>query len=199
VLRAGRRFIRRLLFGQIRLKRQGGSLRLTLADNPGEPAPASPSAPTAPPAVPDDASVAGQCAQLKRVLDADQRSRKVFRQLHLVELTLIKDGEVGLRHLPEPVISSALMQLESLVSDWSSASLMALRTRLVSEKLAAADAKAHWKASEVHPSDFNVASRMQVLEASESEFLRAEATLTGVSPAPRPPSARAAGPGIRRA
>jgi hypothetical protein len=112
-------------------------------------------------------------AALARVLDGHPRSRKVFRHLAVVENTLRKHGVQALKPLPPSVLGTALSQLESLVDDWSGPGLNALRRVLSVEALATTQPNVAVPHSDVHPSDFNAASRLQVSDVSVSEFMRA--------------------------
>ena len=110
---------------------------------------------------------------LAAVLDGHARARKVFRHLAMVEATLRKKGPRGLKPLPPKVLATALQQLETLVDDWSGPGLTALRRQLSVGALAPTQPHAAAAHSEVHPSDFNSHSRLQVSDVSVSEFLRA--------------------------
>lgn len=119
-------------------------------------------------------------AALGVVLDTDKRSRRVFPHLAAVEQTLRKQGADGLQDLPLKVIDKALAQLESVVTDWTIPGLSALQRLLNVRLMALQEARAHAEtqpASDLHPSSFHAASRLQVCDASESEFLRAAGRL----------------------
>jgi hypothetical protein len=121
---------------------------------------------------------------LKKVLDAHPRSRKVFRHLALVERTLRKYQPEALKALPPKVTTTALAQLETLIDDWSVPGLTALRRLLAAPAVEGLDSTqpniAAAASSGLHPSDFHAASRLQVSDASVSEFMRAAGGKTRV-------------------
>jgi hypothetical protein len=115
---------------------------------------------------------------LSKVLDAHPRSRKVFRHLALVERTLRKYQPEALKALPPKVMAAALAQLETLIDDWSVPGLTALRRVLSVEALDSTQPNVAAASTGMHPSDFHAASRLQVSEASVSEFMRASGRRT---------------------
>jgi hypothetical protein len=117
---------------------------------------------------------------LSKVLDAHPRSRKVFRHLALVERTLRKYQPQALKALPPKVMAAALAQLETLIDDWSVPGLTALRRVLSVEALDSTQPNIANPSTGMHPSDFHAASRLQVSEASVSEFMRASGRRTQV-------------------
>jgi hypothetical protein len=180
----------RWITGPLSLRREGGKLRVAIADE--APAPdasgrkagaASAKADAKLPAKATGKAAASAPAAmteeqrmhkaLAAVLDGHARSRKVFRHLAIVETTLRKKGPEGLKPLPPQVLDAALRQLESLVDDWSSPGLTALRRLLSVEASVTTQPNVAAPPSDVHPSDFNSHSRLQVSDASVSEFFRA--------------------------
>lgn len=67
---------------------------------------------------------------LYRLLEQHPSSRELMRHLDLVERTLRRTGFKGLGTLPLRVITKALTEMESLVSDWSPTGLAELRSRM---------------------------------------------------------------------
>ncbi len=67
---------------------------------------------------------------LYELLQQHPESRSLMRHLSLIERTMRRKGFEAVETLPVRVISKALVQLESLVRDWSPAGLAELRSRL---------------------------------------------------------------------
>lgn len=162
--RAATRCAGLLLFGHLSLRREGELYHVVLVDKPAEPDPA--------PAQDEAALMRGA---LKTTLDADPRSRRVFKHLRVVESALARDGVAGLTKLPLPLLGKASAQLEGLVSDWSAPGLAALRSHLTVRLMDAAAPDTGWKRTDAHLSDFRDARRVQVQEVSVSDFMRAAA------------------------
>lgn len=131
------------------------------------------------------ANGARMLAALKDVLDRHAASRSVLLHLGRVEQALQQQGLDGLQGVPAEVLRRALMQLETLVSDWSEGSLAGLRAQLKAALAkpgrAAGPSRRSGGASGRH-ADF-AESRVQVNEASVSTFMEARArweqSLTG--------------------
>ncbi|MBX3622149.1 MAG: hypothetical protein KF891_19455 [Rhizobacter sp.] len=134
---------------------------------------------------PADANGARMLAALKQVLDRHAASRTVLVHLGGVEQALQQHGLDGLQEVPAEVLRRALMQLETLVSDWSEGHLAALRAQLKAALAKPGRASAHARRSGAatgRSADF-AESRVQVDEASVSTFMEARArweqSLTG--------------------
>lgn len=159
----------RALTGQLTLRREGGKLRVAVDDKPAAKSAAPRATPAAAAPQTEDQRMT---AALAAVLDPHPRSRKVFRHLAVIEVTLRKQGAEGVKQLPPAVVATALSQLQGLVDDWSGPGLTALRRMLSVEALESTQPNPALRASEVRPSGFNAASRLQVTDISVSEFNR---------------------------
>ncbi len=170
----------RVVFGDISVRRDQGRLHVGFGETrvPG-PAPAAAAGPAAPAGAPG-AAPAHQEQRLRQalrgVLDADARSRRVFTALARVELMLHQGGVEAVKQMPAPILAEALSQLEGLVADWSVPGLGALQRLLQLQVLAADESAPTQPATDVHPSDFHAASRLQVSDASVSDFMKAAGT-----------------------
>ena len=127
-----------------------------------------------PPAAEEDEEAPMRRA-LAGLLNVDQRARRVFRYLAQVEATLRSQGLDAVKELPAPLLARALHQLETLVDDWGAPGLGALRRTLSVQVMSAgellADGASAGPGGELHPSNFNAASKLEVSEATVSDFL----------------------------
>lgn len=119
---------------------------------------------------------------LKAVLDTHSSSRGVLVHLVFLEKALKRRGLKALQELPPDLLRRATFQLETLVSDWSSAPLAALRGKLMAE-LIKHDGLKDKRSSAQLLSDFHDDKRLQSGEVSMTTFLEAneqwERSLTG--------------------
>jgi hypothetical protein len=68
--------------------------------------------------------------EMRRVLDADDTHRQVFRHLARFERKFTKSGLRAIEEVPVDQLRRALKDFEALVRNWSSASLADLRSRM---------------------------------------------------------------------
>jgi hypothetical protein len=68
--------------------------------------------------------------EMRRVLDADETHRQVFRHLARFERKFAKSGVRAIEEVPVDQLRRALKDFEALVRNWSSASLADLRSRM---------------------------------------------------------------------
>jgi hypothetical protein len=114
---------------------------------------------------------AGMRDELTVLLGRHAGTRQLMRHLAFIERALQLTGPEALAGLPPEVLQKGLQQLESLVPNWSSPGLAALRTQL-GESLAAQQAATERKAPANNGklSDFNEPQRVQVSEGTPSAF-----------------------------
>lgn len=169
------RFVARLLFSVVRLERRGTTLNLSLATRPPD---------TETPVTVDKASTEALTvrAALKTLLDSHPMTRRVMRHLAFFERALAVQGLEALAELPVEVLSSAVEQLEVLVSNWSNPHLAELRSKMA---LAVVDRTRDpfYGRTGDKLSSFNTDSRLLVGDASHSMFLELERQYQNVLPA----------------
>jgi len=157
------RWIKRFFARDLKLVRHGSRLRVgwveTVCRDADVPAQAAPSGPAS-----------GMQAALRALMSRHADTRLLMRHLAFVERALQLSGAEALAGLPPEVLQKGLVQLESLVRDWSSAGLAELRVRM-------ADALElqHGRGESFAPtnskiSDFHVPQRVQVSDATPSAF-----------------------------
>lgn len=108
------------------------------------------------------------CMALTNVLNKHPSSRSVFRQLTMLENTLLDRGPRVIDKLPLELLEGSLEQLETLVTDWSARDLAFLRSRL-SVTVTTRQKRERTAAQEL--SQLVTPERLQVREASDSVFL----------------------------
>jgi hypothetical protein len=130
-------------------------------------------------AAPGRADSARMLSALKGLLDRHAASRSVLVHLSLVEQALEHRGVQALEDVPADVLGRALTQLETLVSDWSEASVAALRAQLKAAmaKPGRVDVPRRGPGAK-KSTDFDN-SRLMVNEASVSTFMEARARWEG--------------------
>lgn len=176
----------------LRFERRGINVHVVLKD-PAAPPPPPPPPPPRPPSRAvrglDEARVDLIGSQLRALLKRHPQSRSVLRHLGYVEAALRKQGAEALDEVPVDVLKAALQQLEGLVTNWQQEGLAELRSRLAvavvdraAEEAAAAEAAAAAPKSDLLDVD---ARRIQVAEASASDFEAAQAKW--IAPAPGSP------------
>ena len=165
-------WVKRFFTHDVRLQRRGRKFRLVLVANKGaaKPAGADKAAPVAAAPAADD-PVCRMHGDLRQLLVQHADARNLMRHLTFVERSLRLSGPDGLQAVPIEVVTKASQQLENLVTDWSPPGLAELRSRL-SVLVMAQEEEAH---SEFQPtnsnlSDFDTPQRMQVSEATPSDF-----------------------------
>jgi hypothetical protein len=159
-------WIKRFFARDLKLKRSGGHFHVgweeTMCRDVAAPAGAAPGGPAIDPA--------SMHAQLRSLMGRHPDTRQLMRHLAFIERALQLTGPAALVDLPQEVLRKGLLQLESLVQDWSSAGLTELRVRLgdaieVQQGEAQSFAPTNSKLS-----DFQVSQRLQVSDATPSAF-----------------------------
>lgn len=165
------RWFERLKRLRLRFKRKGLDVEVTLED---------PAARVieAPPAVVEMTEAEAMSAALKAVLDRQRQARSVLVHLAVFEKALHQHGLKALDELPPHVMQRAMFQLDTLVSDWSGAGLAGLRAQLTSALIRHEHVRDQ-RAGHEPLSDFDDGKRLQVDEASVSDFMAANAKWQG--------------------
>jgi hypothetical protein len=134
-------------------------------------------------------------AELKLLLNAHPTTRQLMRHLVYVDAALHTRGLAALREVPVEVLSRAVEQLETLVSNWSNVGLADLRSKM-SVAVVQRSRDPFYGTGAERPSAFHTASRLHVADVSHSMFMAADAsfgdasTSAGGPPAARPEAAR---------
>ena len=174
LLRSTARRIRRLLARRLRLVRTGLNIHIVLDEGTHAPD-ASQRRPTAPPADPAD-PVAAELReidkQLRLRLDRHTLSRNVFDKLAIVERELKRHGYPALQVLPVELLHTALDQLGHVVGP-RPGELATLRAKML-DAILTRRSKAGDFSGNLALSTFDVPDKVQVRDAGESEFLRAQ-------------------------
>ena len=160
-------WVKRLLAIDVRLQRRGFRYHLAFVRPGSEPQP--------PPVVVCEETVPDVPAHpmhddLRRLLAQHERTRHLMRHLGFIEGALKTSGPQALDDLPAEVVKKGLVQLESLVSDWSSAGLSELRARLGVAVDAHEEDDKQFRPTNSKLSDFLVPQRMEVSEGTPSDF-----------------------------
>lgn len=103
--------------------------------------------------------------EMRRVLDAEDSHRQVFRHLARFERKFSKSGLRALEEVPVEQLRRALKDFEALVRNWSSASLADLRSRMAVTLADRSSAASVWIAansvsSEYRPRPESMAARL---------------------------------------
>jgi hypothetical protein len=177
------RWVQDLFNRKLRVERRGAQLHVLLDPTP----------PAAPGKESPDVASARRAetlrlaqADLRDLLDRHADTRHVVPQLSYVEQVLGRSGLRGIGRLPLPVLHKALTQLESLVHDEPAAGLAELRRRLagvIAVRLGGTPA-AQAPAPTNVMSDFHTEDRLEVSEASHSQFDELERSWSGTLPEP---------------
>jgi hypothetical protein len=172
------RFVGGLFTREVRLERDGKNLNIKLGAKAG--APPQTAKPPAPPS-PAELELQQMRAELKKLLDLHPGTRRVMRHLVYFERALATQGLQAVIDVPEEVLSTALEQLEALVSNWSNRDLATLRSKM---SVAAVNrARDPFYGANGHKaSAFHTESRLHVGEASHSMFLELERQYQAVLP-----------------
>ena len=177
-LRAPLRFVGELFARELRLERDGKNVNIKLAAK----ASAAPAATKQQaPASVAEIELNLMRAELKKLLDVHPGTRRVMRHLVYFERALAADGLRALIEIPEEVLSTALEQLEKLVSNWSNRELATLRSKM-SVAVVNRQKDPFYGTGGVKPSMFNTESRLQVGDATHSMFLELERQYQGLVP-----------------
>jgi hypothetical protein len=171
-------WVHSLFQSKLRLERRGVQVHVLL--DPPPPPPESPE-------VRRNQAIRQVRLELDTLLGHHAHTRQVVPHLSFVEQMLAKSGFRGIGRLPLPVLHKALTQLESLMHDEPGAGLAELRRRLaelISLRLGgtpSAPAAASAASSNLM-SNFHTDDRMEVSEASHSQFDELERSWTGTLP-----------------
>lgn len=161
--------LNRLLSSDFKLRRQDGRLRVVVEQvQPSPPSPSQAATPSRPASAADIAL--SMQVELRQLITQHQKTRQLMRHLGYIERTLRKNGPDALDDIPLNVLSKGFSQLKSIVSDWSPPGLSELRSRL-SILIAAKEEEARSKHGNSRLSDFFTTTRMQVSEATPSDFV----------------------------
>ena len=178
LLRSTARRIRRLFARRLRLVRKGLNLHIVLDDGPH--APVAPAAPQPRPTAPDGADpfdpVSAELREIDRQLrlrlDRHAMSRNVFDKLAIVERELKRHGYPALNVLPVELLHTALEQLAHVVGP-RPGELATLRAKML-DAILTRRSKAGDFTGNLALSTFDVPGKIEVRDAGESEFLRAQ-------------------------
>lgn len=175
LLRSTARRIQRLLAGRLRLVRRGLNIHIVLDEAPRTPAArdASPRRPMAPDGADPVATELREIdRELRRRLDRHTMSRNVFDKLAIVERELKRYGYPALQLLPVELLHTALEQLGHVAGP-RPGELATLRAKML-EAILTRRSKAGDFSGNLALSTFDVPDKVQVRDAGESEFLRAQ-------------------------
>jgi hypothetical protein len=170
--------VRRLLSLQLRLRRKGRRWRFVLDPSRRESAHHTPgrSAARSKPRSKRSAKPAAHApandmhTELHALLAQHGKTRGLMRHLAYIERSLKLMGADALESLPLGVLKKGCAQLEELVSDWSSPGLAELRLRLSMLAADKEEAAREFKPSSDGLSVFLTPQRLEVAEASASDF-----------------------------
>ena len=173
------RWVQDLFKRKVRVERRGAQIHVLLD-------------PTPPAAAQDPANAARtqrrealRMAQtdLRELLDRHADTRHVVPHLSHVEQLLGRSGLRGIGRLPLPVLHKALTQLESLIHDEPATGLAELRRRMagvIAVRLGGTPSAAPAPTNVM--SDFHTEDRLEVSEASHSQFDELERSWSGTLP-----------------
>ncbi|MFZ2653263.1 MAG: hypothetical protein WA210_24545 [Burkholderiaceae bacterium] len=150
----------------VKLERSDGKVRVVFEDDTKSTEPA----PTA-----LDATLNRMRDELKELLGRCQGAREVLMHLATLEQTLRTQGLAAFDNLPPRVLKRAGAQLESIVGEPVGAGIADLRSR-ISVALTLHEKVEQITQRSAGPSSFLVDEKLQVSEASASDFMRAVET-----------------------
>ncbi len=155
------------------LRREGSKLNLVMkADvGPSDKPAAKPAAKSTQPA---DAKTAQMHADLGALLDAAPNSRTVLKPLASIERKLLRHGALIIPDLPATILQPALRQLDGLAVPPIARGVAELRS-LLAEAIALHERLERQEAMNQPISSFHVDHKMEVKDASASDFDRAAA------------------------
>ncbi|NRF70136.1 hypothetical protein HLB44_24315 [Aquincola sp. S2] len=164
--------VRKLLFGHVRLARDGGALRLSLEERRAAPVVAAPEPTAATAGPPTDAGAVVQRAALKTLLDARPDSRHALPHLRYLESALGRQGAQAIVATPAPVLQKIMVQLDGL-NTMAHPALLQLQQQISNElDRRGAHPAERTLPFDVSPSDYRAGDKLQVGEAHLSDFLR---------------------------
>ena len=169
-------WLERLLTRDMKLQCRGGRIRLVDKEpvHSTRPPPAA-SAPRPDPS--DDIELTMQ-TDLHQLITQHAQTRQLMRHLGYIEHTLRRRGADALGDIPLDVLTKGNEQLKSLVRDWSRVGLSELRSRLAVTIAAKENEAQKANGGNSDLSDFNTTSRLQVSEATPSDFQAVETAWT---------------------
>lgn len=159
-------FMARILFGDLKLERDGRDFHIRIAAT----------SPDAEPQARTEKAIAEAAplrAALKELLDPHPQARKVLRHLRYVERALATQGLAAMAAMPVDVLAVALRQLDSIVSNGSNRQLAELRSKMAVAVLAQPEDPLYGENGD-RLSDFATESRLMVGDASHSVFMELE-------------------------
>jgi hypothetical protein len=165
----------KLLFTRdVRLERRGRTFHLVV-DSENRTTPDDKGLITRPVAAPAPAPAASDAPSrmhgaLRQLLAQHADARNLMRHLAFVERALRLSGPPALDGVPVEVLKKALVQLESLVTNWSSPGLAEMRSRLAMLVLAHDAAHKQFRPTNSNLSDFDTPERVEVSEATSADF-----------------------------
>ncbi len=149
-----------LLNKPIRLERSSGKVRVVL-----DPARASAAQASA------EQALNRMREDLTNLLDRHRESRRSLRHLAYLERELNTKGVAAFADVPEPVLTRASQQLEAVLTEPVSDGLAQLRSRIIVAQTAAEKIDSAQQRN-AGPSSFLTEHKLQVSEASVSDFMR---------------------------
>ena len=173
------RWVQDLFKRKVRVERRGAQIHVLLDPAP----PAAPREPTDAARVQRREMLLLAQADLRELLDRHADTRHVVPHLSYVEQLLGRSGLRGIGRLPLPVLHKALTQLESLIHDEPAAGLAELRRRMagvIAVRLGGTPRAAPTSTNVM--SDFHTEDRLEVSEASHSQFDELERSWSGTLP-----------------
>lgn len=150
-------------------KRRSGAYRLRPSSptfSPTQPEPLRVKSPSA-------SAVRAMRDEMRRVLDADETHRLVFRHLARFERKFAKSGLRAIEEVPVDQLRRALKDFEALVRNWSSASLADLRSRMAVTLSDRSSAASVWIAANSVSSEFRPrpeSMRARLARGTQSAF-----------------------------
>ncbi len=150
-----------LLNKQIKLERSSGKVRVVLDHNPARTERLTGA----------EQAVNRMRTELTSLLDRHAASRRSLRHLAGLEHALNTRGLDAFGALPERILARASQQLEAVLTEPADAGLAELRSRIVVAQTAAEKVEAA-AARNAGPSSFLTDHKLQVSEASVSDFMR---------------------------
>ena len=157
----------------VRLERRGRTFHLVFVDSESRTPPpdkdpaARPAAAPAPLASDAPSRMHGA---LRQLLAQHADARNLMRHLAFVERALRLSGPPALDGVPVEVLKKALVQLESLVTNWSSPGLAEMRSRLAMLVLAHDAEHKQFRPTNSNLSDFDTPERIEVSDATSADF-----------------------------
>ena len=161
------RKLSQIFFADVKLKREGGNLNVKLIPKDNDPSRQRALAKSK-----EQLELASIALALKILLDSHPATRRVMRHLVFFETVFGASGLKATHDVPIEVLTEALKQLESLVTNWSSRDLSDLRSKM-SVAIVSRSKDPFCSPGGEKVSDFNTDSRLQVDDdISHSRFMQ---------------------------